>query len=153
MQGGNMAEQDKNGWVWTKQEKEELKPYKTKLQRNCSMLEEQIIRFKKDLPAFADEAETVAKNFLDSTKIFLDQIDVRGGKKYLKISPEEAIVKFYELFDMFKKWDNFTNRDDVRQENENVNLRESRKLEQFIQQLESKTIYIGPIYQGKRKRK
>lgn len=110
-----MAIQEKKGWVWTYEEKEELRPYKRRVGSYYEKISAQLRRFESYLPEFAEEAERVAGPFLKeaSPLIQLLSINTRTKRKYEPICPEEAFIRLSETLKMLKDWASFTKRPDV----------------------------------------
>ena len=98
----------KRGWQWTDEEREDRKAKLRRLQNVLSKIEEQVWRINRHLPQFnkpASEAfHAVAKAFAP-----LKDLDIcNQGRKYQPISPEEADRIFDDAESMLKPWKDFT---------------------------------------------
>lgn len=81
---------ERYGWQWTQDEREDRKEPVWRLQRQTYKLEEQVRRIKEHLPQFAEPAGQVLRAVTSGLKPLLCLNVTNRGPKYYAISPEEA---------------------------------------------------------------
>lgn len=130
-------------FIWNEEKKNWLKTWQPKLRRDVNKLTEQVSRFKKALPHFAQEAENAAQPFLESGSLLLR---LSWKNKFNPLSPEEAEVEFNKIREKFALWTAFTNRTEVSQTIAEINRKvQTAKREQQTAWKEAERLFLTHI--------
>ena len=116
--GGQVAEQEKRGWVWGEGDKfpEKLDQF----ERKAKNVETQIKRFADALPDLAAEATKVGRSFTETARPLIALWKGRKNK-FLPLSPENAVLVVEDARAAEEEWKKFLAREDVQQAISGIN--------------------------------